>query len=38
MGDPDRHGDFRHWIYEIHFVDRSRQIAGFFEQRLTAGP
>jgi Xaa-Pro dipeptidase len=35
MADPDRHGTFRHWIYEIHFVDRARQMGGFFEQLLT---
>ena len=35
MADSDRHGAFRHWIYEIHFVDRARQIGGFFEQLLT---
>jgi Xaa-Pro dipeptidase len=35
MRDPDRHGGFRHWIYEIHFVDRQRSIGGFFEQLLT---
>jgi Xaa-Pro dipeptidase len=35
MRDPDSHGGFRHWIYEIHFVDRERAIGGFFEQLLT---
>ncbi len=35
MSDPDRSGNPRHWIYEIHFVDASRQIGGFFEQLLT---
>jgi hypothetical protein len=25
----------RHWILEIHFVDRERQIGGFFEELLT---
>jgi len=25
----------RHWILEIHFVDRARQIGGFYEQLLT---
>jgi Xaa-Pro dipeptidase len=35
MRDPDRHGGVRHWIYEIHFVDRAREIGGFFEQLLT---
>jgi Xaa-Pro dipeptidase len=28
-------GQKRHWILEIHFVDRSRQIGGFFEELLT---
>ncbi|KAI1111324.1 peptidase M24 [Nemania sp. NC0429] len=28
-------GKPRHWILEIHLVDRERQIGGFFEQLLT---
>lgn len=28
-------GFARHWILEIHFVDRQRQIGAFFEQLLT---
>ncbi|KAI2628180.1 peptidase M24 [Xylaria nigripes] len=28
-------GHQRHWILEIHLVDRERQIGGFFEQLLT---
>lgn len=28
-------GQKRHWILEIHFVDRKRQIGGFFEELLT---
>ena len=28
-------GQRRHWILEIHFVDREREIGGFFEQLLT---
>jgi len=32
---PDAAGNARHWILEIHFVDRERQIGGFFEQLLT---
>lgn len=32
---PDEQGHQRHWILEIHFVDRQRQIGGFFEQLLT---
>jgi Xaa-Pro dipeptidase len=31
---PDKNGNKRHWILEIHFVDRERQIGGFFEQLL----
>jgi Xaa-Pro aminopeptidase len=31
----DAKGDARHWILEIHFVDRSRQIGGFFEELLS---
>ncbi|GHM99072.1 aminopeptidase [Cytophagales bacterium WSM2-2] len=31
---PDAHGNSRHWILEIHFVDRSKEIGGFFEQLL----
>lgn len=30
----DANGQKRHWILEIHFVDNSRQIGGFFEQLL----
>ncbi len=32
---PDTHGNKRHWILEIHFVDRAKKIGGFFEQLLT---
>ena len=35
MRDCDRSGNPRDWILEIHFVDRTRQIGGFFEQLLT---
>jgi Xaa-Pro aminopeptidase len=31
---PGKHGNNRHWILEIHFVDRTNQIGGFFEQLL----
>ncbi len=31
----DANGMKRNWILEIHFVDRERQIGGFFEQLLT---
>lgn len=30
-------GQKRHWILEIHLVDRVRQIGGFYEQLLTLG-
>jgi Xaa-Pro dipeptidase len=32
---PDARGRQRHWILEIHFIDRARQIGGFFEELLT---
>jgi Xaa-Pro dipeptidase len=35
MRDPDANGQERHWILEIHFVDRARQIGGFYEELLT---
>ena len=31
----DPQGNDRHWILEIHFVDRANQIGGFFEQMFT---
>ena len=34
MALPDGDGNPRHWILEIHFVDREREIGGFFEQLL----
>jgi Xaa-Pro aminopeptidase len=33
----DESGRKRHWILEIHFVDRARQIGGFYEELLTIG-
>jgi Xaa-Pro dipeptidase len=33
----DDSGRSRHWILEIHFIDRSRQIGGFYEELLTIG-
>jgi Xaa-Pro dipeptidase len=33
----DAEGRKRHWIFEIHFVDRARQIGGFYEELLTIG-
>ncbi len=35
MRDPDANGSPRDWILEIHFIDRKREIGGFFEQLLT---
>jgi Xaa-Pro aminopeptidase len=32
----DKHGNKRHWILELHFVDRVNKIGAFFEQLLTA--
>jgi Xaa-Pro aminopeptidase len=35
LREPDAMGRARHWILEIHFVDRRREIGGFFEELLT---
>jgi len=35
LREPDANGQTRHWILEIHFVDRERKIGGFFEELLT---
>lgn len=32
---PDAEGKKREWILELHFVDREKEIGGFFEQLLT---
>jgi Xaa-Pro dipeptidase len=37
MRDPDANGQERFWILEIHFVDRARQIGGFYEELLNVG-
>jgi Xaa-Pro dipeptidase len=37
MNVPDASGRKRHWIFEIHFVDRAREIGGFYEELLTIG-
>ncbi len=37
MRTQDASGRERHWILEIHFVDRARQIGGFYEELLTIG-
>ena len=33
----DADGQKRHWILDIHFVDRARRIGGFYEELLTVG-
>jgi Xaa-Pro dipeptidase len=43
LREPDETGAPRHWILEIHFIDRTREIGGFYEELLTvetraAGP
>jgi Xaa-Pro dipeptidase len=35
LREPDADGNARHWILEIHFIDRERKIGGFFEELLT---
>ncbi|MBS0612392.1 MAG: aminopeptidase P family protein [Proteobacteria bacterium] len=35
LREPDAEGKSRHWILEVHFVDRERQIGGFLEELLT---
>ena len=35
MRSVNEKGQKRHWILEIHFVDRERQFGGFFEELLT---
>jgi len=35
MRSLDEQGQKRHWILEIHFVDRKHEIGGFYEQLLT---
>jgi len=35
MRAPNKYGNPRDWILEIHFVDRKLNIGGFFEQLLT---
>jgi len=34
MRDPDDNGDERHWILEIHLVDKARRYGGFYERLL----
>lgn len=35
LREPDAQGNPRHWILEIHFVDRPRDFGGFYEELLT---
>jgi Xaa-Pro dipeptidase len=35
LREPGENGVARHWILEIHFIDRAREIGGFFEELLT---
>lgn len=37
MRRPGKDGQMRHWILEIHLVDRERQIGGFTERLVTVG-
>ena len=34
MRDPDANGNTRHWILEIHLVDKARIFGGFYERLL----
>jgi hypothetical protein len=38
LREPDEQGRPRHWILEIHFIDRERQIGAFCEELLTVDP
>jgi Xaa-Pro aminopeptidase len=38
LRERDANGAPRHWILEIHFIDRARLFGGFFEELLTIGP
>ena len=35
MNSRDENGQKRHWILEIHFIDREHEIGGFYEELLT---
>jgi len=35
LREPDKKGGVRHWILEIHFVDRVGRFGGFYEELLT---
>jgi Xaa-Pro aminopeptidase len=36
LREADESGQPRHWILEIHFIDRGREFGGFYEELLTA--
>lgn len=36
LAEADKFGRRRYWIYEIHLIDREREIGGFFEQLVSA--
>ncbi|MGB6451212.1 MAG: hypothetical protein WBE92_10710 [Steroidobacteraceae bacterium] len=38
LRERDDNGRRRHWILEIHFVDRVNSFGGFFEELLTIDP
>jgi Xaa-Pro aminopeptidase len=38
LRERDAAGALRHWILEIHFIDRANRFGGFFEELLTIGP
>jgi hypothetical protein len=35
MRSLDEEGRQRHWILEMHFVNKDKQIGGFYEELLT---
>ncbi|MFM2226463.1 MAG: hypothetical protein RJA07_2665 [Bacteroidota bacterium] len=35
ISDKDILGNARYWIYEIHFIDKSKKMGGFFEQLVS---
>lgn len=37
MRDPDTLGQEKHWILEVHLVDRTRSFGGFYERLLRIG-
>lgn len=35
LRDPDLNGQVRHWILEVHLIDRARRFGGFYEELIT---